>query len=114
MFSGCRTDESKVRGSPRQNPEKFSAKECGANTNAPAEKRELIKREFEELGSTSREYETYTHPKPGPSERKIARCNRRLCFRMEKELSELKSLAKDEHIIASAAGRGGDSLKKMK
>ena len=170
MFNGCRTDESKVRGSPRQNPKKIWQKMrshekcervgdskrfwrsdeqvgrlvkdvsrikgvlkisvrvegfdvffekktqqeilCVKNTNAPAEKLELIKREFEELGSTSREYETYTHPKPDSSESRIARCNRRLCFRMEKELAEVKRLSKDEHIVASAAGREGDSLRK--
>jgi len=169
MFNGCRTDESKVRGSPRQNPKKIwqkmrSHEKCErvgdskrfwrsdeqvgrlvkevsrikgvlkisvrvegfdvffekktqqellcVNTNAPAEKLELIKREFEELGSTSREYETYTHPKPDSSERRIARCNRRLCFRMEKELAEVKRLSKDEHTVASAAGREGDSLRK--
>ena len=59
---------------------------------------------FEDFGSASREYETYKPPKPNLSERKIARCNRRLFFRMEIELAQLKSLAKDEHIVASAAG----------
>ena len=31
---------------------------------------------------------------------------------MEKELAEVKRLSKDEHIVASAAGREGDSLRK--